>query len=306
VTATQPPYGPDPRYQDRYPGAPQDLLPPPGAPVNPYGDDPRRQDRYAGAPPQPRPAPPPAGGRPPSAFWAMCALMARTQLTRVRIAALLLLNVLAVASGVAYGTGVLSGAIGQPLVRGTELMNDFGIGFVIPVATLLFASSVFGELGEDKTLVYLWLRPVRRGRIVLAAAVTAFVITWPLVVPAMVVTAACTGGGRDLVLGTLLACTLGVAGYTGVFVALGARVRQPLVWGLLYIIIWEKYVAGASDITASVALRTYAAAVLRQSTGVRLQPQTPLMFAIAALMPLIIGGAALIYATRRLQRQDVA
>ena len=99
------------------------------------------------------------------------------------------------------------------------------------VAALLFASSMFGDPIEDKTLVYLWLRPVSRGRLTCAAGLTSFLVTWPLIVPAMAATAACTGGGYTLVMATIVACTVAIAGYTGVFVALGAWMASFL--GLL-------------------------------------------------------------------------
>ena len=37
-------------------------------------------------------------------------------------------------------------------------MSGFGLALVLPVATLVFASASFGDLVDDQTLVYLWLR----------------------------------------------------------------------------------------------------------------------------------------------------
>jgi ABC-2 type transport system permease protein len=275
------------------------------APVNPYADRPGSPGR----------AHPPAGGasdaerfgkeRTRPVFWALCSLMVRTQLTRVRVSAVLGLCVLAILSGAAYGSGVRSGAIRQPLLTGAAWIDQLGLGFVVPVACLLFASSMFGDPNEDKTLVYLWLRPIPRARLTLAAAVSSFMITWPLVVPAMATTAALTGGGQVLVLATVLACTIAVVAYTGVFVALGARVKVPLVWGLLYIIIWEKYVASASSITKALSLRAYGTSTLSHFTGAKLTldflPLVP-----AVVVPLAIAAFALARTTRRLATQDVA
>jgi ABC-2 type transport system permease protein len=283
------------------------------SPVNPYADNP------AG------PMAPTAGLHSPDApgadagptkpvFSALCGLMARTQITRVRVGAVLLLSALSIASGVAYGNGVRIGVVKQPLVSGAQWIDELGLAFVVPVATLLFASSMFGDLTEDKTLVYMWLRPVSRARITLAAALTSYVATWPLVVPALAATAACTGGGQALVLATIFSASIAIAGYTGVFVALGARVRVPLVWGLLYIMIWEKYVSSAGAIAQALSLRTYATSVLEALTvrfagistsGVTLNlawlPLVP-----AVVVPLGVSALALVYATRRLARQEVA
>lgn len=281
------------------------------ASVNPYADAPPRP----GYGPGPVGPPGPAGyggggdGPPEPVFRSLCALMVRTQMTRVRVGAVLGLGLLAILSGVAYGNGVRTGQVVQPLVAGSRWVNDLGLAFFVPVASLLFASSMFGDPNEDKTLVYLWLRPVARGRIVMAAAVTSFLVTWPLVVPALAIMAATTGGGRALVVATIVAATLGVAANTGVFVALGARVKLPLVWGLLYILLWEKYVGTAGTPTMILSLRQYNAVVLNVVAGtntakVEVFQQIPV--AVAAAVPLVVSAACLLYAKRRLTRQDVA
>jgi ABC-2 type transport system permease protein len=281
-------------------------------PVNPYADHPARP----GYGPQPSaPPPPPAPGRDePSGgeepvFRHLCALMVRTQVTRVRVGAVLGLGILAVLSGAAYGNGVRTGQVIQPLIAGSRWINDLGLAFVVPVASLLFASSMFGDPNEDKTLVYLWLRPVSRGRLVMAAAVTSFLVTWPLVVPALAATAATTGGGRALVLATIVAATIGVAANTGVFVALGARVKLPLVWGLLYILLWEKYVGTATSPTMALSLRQYLAVVLNSMAGTntsKAEAFQQLPVVVAALVPLALAAGSLLYARRRLTNQDVA
>jgi ABC-2 type transport system permease protein len=286
---------------------------PAGGPYDPYAGSPGRDPRAPRQQP-PGPHPPDGAGAAPGStkpvFRSLCSLMARTQVTKVRVRTVILLSGLAILSGVAYGNGVRIGVIKQPLVSGAIWIDELGLGFVVPVATLLFASSMFGDPIEDKTLVYLWLRPVSRARITVAAALTSFLVTWPLVVPAMAATAACTGGGRKLVVATIISCTVAVAGYTGVFVALGARVKMPLVWGLLYVIMWEKYVAEASTVAKALSLRSYATSILSDLSGVRSTADQlghaflPLLPAM--VLPLGISALGLVYATRRLSRTDVA
>ena len=45
--------------------------------------------------------------------------------------------------------------------------------FVLPVVALVFAGAAIGDLRDDKTLVYLWLRPMDRWPIVVGAALAA-------------------------------------------------------------------------------------------------------------------------------------
>ena len=53
---------------------------------------------------------------------------------------------------------------------GATLVNDYGLTVLVPVVALVFSSSTLGDLVDDKTLVYIWLRPVNRLTVAAAAA----------------------------------------------------------------------------------------------------------------------------------------
>lgn len=246
-------------------------------------------------------SPMPTGGRTPSVFLSICSLMVRTQVTRTRLISLGSLSVLALVVGAALGNG----RVRNHLTTGTEFVNLYGLSLLVPIATLVFASSMFGDPSDDGTLVYLWLRPVARWKLVLAAALTSFVVTWPLVVPPLVAAASLTKGGSDLVWGTLTSATVMMVAYTGLYIALGLRVKRPLVWGLLYTFIWEGFVARGSTNAAKAAVRAYGTSILHQVTGVPLV-LSDLDYVWAISVPLVAGALGLAYAVRRLHKMDVA
>ena len=109
-----------------------------------------------------------------------------------------------------------------------------------------------------------------------------------------------------MVVGTLAGVTVAMVGYIGLFVALGLRVKRALIWGLLYIFIWEGFVATANTTAARLAVRSYGRSTLSAITG------GPDLASPRSARP----GAgwcrsgwrcvALAYATRRLARQDIA
>jgi ABC-2 type transport system permease protein len=236
-----------------------------------------------------------------SVFLALCGLLLRTQVTRTRIISLGALSALALVVGWALGISRTR----SHLNAGTEFVNTYGLSLLVPVAVLVFASSMFGDPTDDGTLVYLWLRPVSRVKLVVAAATTSFIVTWPLVVPPLVAAAALTRGGTDLVLGTLVSATVMVVSYVGVYVALGVRVKRPLVWGLLYIFIWEGFVARGSPNAAKGAIRAYGSSILHNYTGTSLVlADIDMLWAVT--VPLTLGALGLAYAVWRLHRQDVA
>jgi ABC-2 type transport system permease protein len=229
------------------------------------------------------------------------ALMLRQQVTRVRLLALLALGIIGVVVGAAIGA---AGTF-DPTAAGTRFLDAFGLSLFVPVTVLVFASAAFGDPTEDETLVYLWLRPVPRWQLVIAAFLSSVTISWPLVVGPLAFAAAATGGGADLVVGVVVASTVSVVGYAAVFVALGLRVRRALVWGLLYIFIWEGFVATANLSAARLALRSYSRSLLADHTGVSL-PLADFTTTAAVAVPIGVAVVGLVYASWRLAHQDVA
>jgi ABC-2 type transport system permease protein len=232
---------------------------------------------------------------------ALYRLLLRNQTTRARVLGLLALGAVGVVTGLAIGA---SDAVDHQLA-GTRFVDTFGLALLTPVATLVFASAALGDPAEDGTLVYLWLRPVPRSRVVVAAVLSSITVSWPVVVGPLMVAAAATGAGSDLVRATAAAATVGVVAYSAVFVALGLRVRRALMWGLLYVLIWEGFVAQANASAARLAIRSYTRSLLSQIADVYLR-LADVAVSAAWLVPLVVGAAAVGYAVVRLQRQDVA
>src|SRR5262245_14642643 len=85
--------------------------------------------------------------------------------TRGRIIVLGLLGIVGVIVGIAVG----SADVTDRAQAAADLVNGFGLTVYVPVVTLVFASAALGDPAEDGSLVYLWLRPVARWRIVAGA-----------------------------------------------------------------------------------------------------------------------------------------
>jgi ABC-2 type transport system permease protein len=232
---------------------------------------------------------------------ALYELFLRSQATRGRLAALGLLAVVAIVLGISIALSHPD----EPVRAGVELVNAYGLSLLAPVVTLVFASAALGDLVDDGTLVYVWLRPVPRWIIAVAALAASLTIALPLVVVPRVVAAAFVGGGDGaLVASAALATALAVIAYSGVFVALGLRVKRALVWGLAYILIWEGFVARAGRNAGRLAVRSYTRSLLTHATGVRLRLASASVPA-AVVVPIVVAVAAIAYTTWRLHRQEV-
>jgi len=235
-----------------------------------------------------------------STLPALYVLFLRNQATKGRIALLGGLGVM----GVLMGLAIRMGDTKDPISDATKFIDGFGLILLVPVTSLVFASSTFGDVTDDKTLVYLWLRPVRRLHVAAAAAAASLTICLPLVAFPLVIAAMVAEGGPALVGGTAIAVLSATTGYVGIFTWLGLRFRRALVWGLAYILLWEGFVASAGKSASKLALRAYSRSILSEYTGVGLKLATLPMY-VGMMVPIIVGFLAVILAGRRLARQDV-
>ena len=121
-----------------------------------------------------------------SAFPTLFRLLIRLQTTRGRLIGLGLL------SGASILLAIITRGADDPSRAGAELLAEYGLGVVAPVCTLWLGASAIGDLVEDRTLVYLWLRPIPRWQLGAAAVASTLVIVAPLVGVPLVVAAALT------------------------------------------------------------------------------------------------------------------
>lgn len=235
----------------------------------------------------------------PGAALALTYRVVLRQLTsRSRIIGLTLLAMVAPVSGFALGSADAS------LDDSVRLVASVGLGLVLPVVSLVFAGAAIGDLRDDKTLVYLWLRPMDRWPIALGAALAAGTLAAPISIIPIVAAAVLTGAGNGIVAGTLLACAVGLVAYVAVFTLFGVWLKRFIVWGLAYILIWEGFIAQAGPGVARIALRKYTRSILVETTGANLK-LADFSMATAVIVPLVVAVAALAIASRRLSSQDI-
>jgi ABC-2 type transport system permease protein len=226
----------------------------------------------------------------------------RALTTRGRIVALTLLGAAVVLVGWAVGLGIEDEA--ERLDTGFDILSTLGLAVIVPFVALVYGSACLGDLRDDRTLVYLWLRPLRRWPIVIGAVVAALVLVVPLTVVPVTFTAA-LAGGSELAVPALVASLLGALTYTSIFTALGLMVRRSLVWGLGYILIWEGFVANGGAGVARLAVRSYTRTVAARLADVDADLPVEMPLGIAVAVPLVVIVVALVVTSRRLARMDV-
>jgi ABC-2 type transport system permease protein len=120
--------------------------------------------------------------------------------------------------------------------------------FIVPVLGAFYGTSLISDEVEDRTITYLFTRPVPRGAVIIGKYFAYLVCTGLVVLPSvtavyLLITSVGGGsiGGTFLQLLTDLGLlAVGLAVYGAVFALIGALVPRPLVAGLLLIFGWEQ------------------------------------------------------------------
>lgn len=228
-------------------------------------------------------------------------LTLRSQVTRGRAAGLGAV----IAVGLILGFAVGNSDVVDEREAAGRLVVGFCLSLLVPVVALVFASAAFGDPVEDRTLVYLWLRPVARWRITLASwAASACTSIGFGAVPTGLI-AFIASGETKMALAALVAAAVAVAGYTTLFLWLGLVVRRALVWGLAYLLIWEQFVARSGTTAARLSILIYARSLFARLADLEL-PNLAASSAMSVVTPLAVGVVALAATSLTLRRADVA
>ncbi len=188
----------------------------------------------------------------------------------------------------------------------TEYLNALFLQIVaptvLPIATLILATTAIGNEIEDRTMIYLVLKPIRRLRIILekylAVVLTGTLVlgAGSLVAAALVLGGDTTGHPRSII-ALLVATLVGVAGYGGLFMAVSLLIPRALLVGIMYTVIWESLFARFIPGIRLVSVRHYTQSVYyriadTREVDVRQAFQlVPALLVIAALVVLVLGLA---------------
>lgn len=123
----------------------------------------------------------------------------------------------------------------------------FYLRFTVPVLGVFYGTSLIADEVEDKTITYLFSRPIPRGSVLVGKYFAYVICTVFVVLPsvAIVYLAIVPVGGSlgasfiDL-LKDLVLLAVGLAVYGAVFAWIGAWFRRPLLIGLVFIFGWEQ------------------------------------------------------------------
>lgn len=230
---------------------------------------------------------------------AMVPLMLRSAATRGRVIAMASLGVIGVL--IAFAVSRASGGD----TAAADFMSLYVLRLMLPIIALVVATATIGTLNENRTMVYVWLRPIGSWTIAAAAFIGGLVVTWGLVVPFSVLIALILGGGDD-VLASIASTAVGSVAYVGLFTFLGALTQRGLMIGLIYLLIWEQFIAGLSAGMARLSVIGYTRSLLGRIADVTTVVDDPFTVVTSIIVLLAIGAVMFFATTRRVASQEVA
>jgi ABC-2 type transport system permease protein len=137
------------------------------------------------------------------------------------------------------------GQVTGPVIFGLMIWGFF-VRFSVPVLAIFYGTALIADEVDDKTITFLFTRPIPRGAVLVGKylaylACTIFVVlpsvmlVWILIVP---IQGQLAVSFPDLLkdLGVL---ALGLVVYGAFFALAGTALKRPLVFGLVFVFLWE-------------------------------------------------------------------
>jgi ABC-2 type transport system permease protein len=189
--------------------------------------------------------------------------------------------------------------------------------FIVPVLGVFYGTALMADEVEDKTITYLFTRPIPRGAVLIGKYLAYLACTILVVLPAVMIVyfllvplSELPGTFGKLVIDLAL-LGLGLAVYGGVFAFVGAFFKRPLVTGLVFAFGWEQVTLALPGYLKQFTVAYYLQALIPHampSDGVasmlqgmfRDTPPTP----VALAWLFIYLGGFLWLATRIVERKE--
>jgi ABC-2 type transport system permease protein len=194
----------------------------------------------------------------------------------------------------------------------------FYLRFTVPVLGVFYGTSLIADEVEDKTITYLFTRPIPRGAVLVGKYLAYLVCTIFVVLPSVMLVyllvvpmRGSLGGSFIDLVKDLVLLALGLAVYGSVFAFIGARFKRPLLVGLIFVFGWEQAALAFPGYLKKLTVAYYLQALVPHampSEGVMnliqsLFRDTPSL-AVSVFWLLVILGVSLWFAAVTVDRKE--
>lgn len=181
----------------------------------------------------------------------------------------------------------------------TELFNSIFLHFLLLAVTLFYGTSLIGDEVDDKTITYLFVRPVPRATIYLGKFLSGVLMGSILILPSAALTfsilsmldpASEVTAHLSIFAQDMMILLLGTAVYCSVYGFLGAYFKHPLLIGIIFTLVWESVVTYIPGYIHRFTVLHYLQSLLPHASGQRGiqqlfgQPTSPLVSVITLVL----------------------
>ncbi|MGA9595829.1 MAG: ABC transporter permease [Acidimicrobiia bacterium] len=215
-------------------------------------------------------------------------------------------------------TGSLAGQRQDAIDAAVGLSASVFMNILVPVVTLIIATSVLGDERRDNTMSFLVLRPIRRFNIgaakVVAAVLEAFTVTG-IGAASLGVLVAIKIHSFAWLVPLVVGAAIATAAYAAIFVPLGYLLKRATLIGLTYVFIWENGIVAAIPGLATLSPWRIGLSATAALAPAEFTEHIPTDFALGSLNPgaggalakaVIMGIAAAALVASILRRRDLA
>ena len=184
--------------------------------------------------------------------------------------------------GSLLGTSLILSGVAAHELTGFSLTSFIIVnGYVyvlLAVVTLFYATALVSDEVEDKTITYLFMRPVTKATIYLgkylAYLVAASTLLLPSAAACFLISMFADPSGEfshhlPILLQDLAVLALGILAYGALYTMLGAFTRRPVFVGLGFTLIWETLVTFIPGYLNKLTIKHYLLALLPHPVGQR-------------------------------------
>jgi ABC-2 type transport system permease protein len=208
--------------------------------------------------------------------------------------------------------------LGGPSIFGLMLWFLF-LRFIVPVLGIFYGTALMADEVEDKTITYLFTRPIPRSAVLIGKYLAYLASTVLIVLPSVMLVyflVVPIGGGAiaatfPTLLRDLALLAIGLAVYGALFAAVGAWIKRPVLVGLFFAFGWENFALALPGY-----MKRFTVAFYTQSLVPHAMPQDNLLSILqsvfkdnvsalhAALTLVAMLVVALSVATRAVERRE--
>ena len=237
-----------------------------------------------------------------NAILLVTAMSARQLLGQRRILFPVLLTlvpvILAVIERAGTGDSAAAGA--------ADVLGPWVAAALLPLTTLILATSALGSEIEDGTAVYLLAKPIPRWRILAGKLLAAWGAAAVIVIAAAAVSGAIVLAGEsgwNVLGGFVVALLAGTLAYSAIFLMLSLLTSRALLAGLAYVFVWEWIMTGIAPGVQRASIGEYTLGIADFVSGAPASViDAELGGVLSIILMAVVSAVAVAVAARRLAR----